>query len=62
MLTPGISKLTGTYENSIKTKRASIEIHSLMQYAWDNNKFSGRQIFEITYNFKQQMAVQSGKI
>lgn len=49
------------FENSKKTKRAAIAIHRLLQYARDNSEFSGRQTFEISYNFQQQMALQSGK-
>ena len=53
--------MTGIFQKSIKTKRATIEMHRLLQCAWENTKFSGRQIFEISYNFQQQMPLQSGK-
>ena len=36
---PGISKMSGVFEKSIKTKRAAVEIHRLLQYTWDNSKF-----------------------
>jgi len=41
--------MAGIFEKSEKkTKRAAIEMHRLLQYAWDNSKFSGRQTFEIS--------------
>ena len=56
---PEFSNMIGILEKWIKTERAAIEIHCLLQFAWDNRKFSGRQICEISYNFQQQMTLQA---
>lgn len=54
--------MTGMFGKSIKTNRAAMEMHRVLQCAWDGSKFSGGQAFEVGYNVPQQMALQSGKI
>lgn len=56
---PGVSKMVGIFETSTKTKQSATEIHPALQHARDNSKFSGRQTFETSYNFQQQMALQA---
>ena len=51
--------MTVIFEKSIKTKLAEREMHLLLQYAWDNSQFSGRQTCKISYNFQQQMVLQA---
>ena len=43
----GVSKITDMFEKSIKTKRAEMLIHHLLQYDWDNS------------DFRKQMALQA---
>ena len=51
---PDVSKMPGVFEKSIKTKRAAIEIDRLLQYAWDNSKFSSRQILKLVISFNNR--------
>lgn len=54
--------MTGVFGKSMGTNRAAMEMHRVLQCAWDSGEFSGGRAFEVGYSVPQQMALQSGKI